>query len=407
MKFSSARRIISDGKYLPIVDGLRFLAILPVVFSHLNSRAWNAYKSSEDQTAQINESIYQFLNIIFPARSGVALFFVISGFILAMPFLKYYFHGGEKPTLVRFYKKRLTRLEPPYIIATLMSFFFLCVTLGFLGISKFHEVNGYTLFQSLTASLLYLHGTLLQELPHIIPVAWSLEIEFQFYILAPFLFHIYSKQKKITNRLLVGFFSMLLSMALSNRLLEYVNPDAIRFSLIRYIGLFILGCIVCDVFLKLKILEANAKKYFWDIVFIFSFVTVAVTDAFMRDYRRPIDIPLELLRFVAFSGVFFGCFLGKISSKIFSTHVLSLIGGMCYTIYLLHLPIQQVLVPKLVSVLLLSSYLKIFFLSAFIILPVTLSICFAFYYFIERPCMRSDWPKNLLYSVKRYKFFNS
>ena len=80
---------------------------------------------------------------------------------------------------IRFYfLRRITRLEPPYILA--MCFFF--VVLIIKGDFKFFE-----LLPSLGASLLYLHNIIFQDYPYITMVAWSLEIEVQFYLIAPLL----------------------------------------------------------------------------------------------------------------------------------------------------------------------------------------------------------------------------
>ena len=47
---------------------------------------------------------------------GVTIFFVISGFILGRLFASHYLLGHKKPALRSCYLRRLTRLEPPYLI---------------------------------------------------------------------------------------------------------------------------------------------------------------------------------------------------------------------------------------------------------------------------------------------------
>ena len=49
-------------------------------------------------------------------RRGVELFFIISGFILGLPFAKQYLAGGKQVRLGAYFLRRLTRLEPPYIL---------------------------------------------------------------------------------------------------------------------------------------------------------------------------------------------------------------------------------------------------------------------------------------------------
>ena len=49
-------------------------------------------------------------------KRGVELFFAISGFILGIPFASHYLRGVPRVNLRRYFIRRLTRLEPPYII---------------------------------------------------------------------------------------------------------------------------------------------------------------------------------------------------------------------------------------------------------------------------------------------------
>ena len=57
--------------------------------------------------------------------NGVAIFFMISGFILSLPFATLHFDKttDKKPlNLKRYYLRRLVRLEPPYLIALIIFF---------------------------------------------------------------------------------------------------------------------------------------------------------------------------------------------------------------------------------------------------------------------------------------------
>ncbi len=51
---------------------------------------------------------------------GVELFFVISGMILAMPFARQYLTDGKSVSLRKYYMRRVTRLEPPYILSVIL-----------------------------------------------------------------------------------------------------------------------------------------------------------------------------------------------------------------------------------------------------------------------------------------------
>lgn len=112
-KFNYLQRITSSGKFIPEIDGLRFLAILSVVLFHING----LILIYDKHVINKNNIIYNFINYILShCYLGVPLFFVISGFILSMPFANYYLKGQNKPELKKYFVRRLTRLEPPYIL---------------------------------------------------------------------------------------------------------------------------------------------------------------------------------------------------------------------------------------------------------------------------------------------------
>ena len=109
-------RVPSSGEYFPEVDGLRFLAILPVLILHaasqlLIARGWTTFAPDWSKTHGL------ILRVIGTGGIGVQIFFVISGFIIALPFARHALLGAPAPKLGRYFLRRLTRIEPPYILA--------------------------------------------------------------------------------------------------------------------------------------------------------------------------------------------------------------------------------------------------------------------------------------------------
>src|SRR5262249_23034422 len=109
---------------------------------------------------------------------GVELFFVISGFILGLPFAAHYINGTPRVDLRKYYLRRLTRLEPPYFAALILLFVLAVFIQG---------VPAAALRPHLWASMLYLHDLIYGTFSPVMGVAWSLEIEVQFYVLVPVL----------------------------------------------------------------------------------------------------------------------------------------------------------------------------------------------------------------------------
>ena len=78
MAFLSLRRITSGGKFIPEIDGLRFVAIASVVVSHVQFLL-------VERSALAPSANWVFRAVNHGWR-GVDLFFALSGFILALPF---------------------------------------------------------------------------------------------------------------------------------------------------------------------------------------------------------------------------------------------------------------------------------------------------------------------------------
>lgn len=100
----SLRRITSGGAYIPEIDGLRFIAIASVVVFHCFMQTelplfWGGRPFLLDHL-----------------RRGVELFFVISGFVLGAPFARFYLAQGQPVRIGSYFARRLTRLEPPFIL---------------------------------------------------------------------------------------------------------------------------------------------------------------------------------------------------------------------------------------------------------------------------------------------------
>src|SRR3954471_14833233 len=100
------RRITTSGEIIPEIDGLRFIAIAAVILHHLALFVSTQRKSDE--------------GLLLVGQNGVELFFAISGFILAVPFAMQYLNAGKRVKLSRYFVRRLTRLEPPYLLALIL-----------------------------------------------------------------------------------------------------------------------------------------------------------------------------------------------------------------------------------------------------------------------------------------------
>ena len=194
------KRKTATTAFIAQIDGLRFLAIWLVVMDHLHGFIRTKIPFAYTTPQTYYWPVYQFFDA--QGLKGVLLFFMISGFILGMPFARYFWHEGREVNLKNYFLRRLTRLEPPYIINILFCFFVLLVYKGHDFASSFPRTFS-GLLPNLLSSLFYLHYTLFPGTFSVNPVTWSLEIEVQFYLLVPLLVLVFKLPKLYRRWLLV------------------------------------------------------------------------------------------------------------------------------------------------------------------------------------------------------------
>jgi len=375
------RRETTSKEFIPVIDGLRFLAILMVVLFHANG--YVKEKSASLTFLPENAALAQIPNVFPVMNQGVQLFFVISGFILTIPFMRYYMGLSErKPGLRAYFLRRLTRLEPPYIVSTILLFLMLI----FIFSDKFSLG---TLIPSFFCSLFYVHNIFYPgELPYVNPVTWSLEVEVQYYILAPFfVWALCLVKNKFRRRMLT--LVLIIAFAWLGWMLD-IYWQVQTFSLAWFLQYFFSGILLCDIYLfdRGKLDKLNH----W-VVFLLGLIillpVISVEHSQTPDLLLRIASPLMIL---AFYLIVFG---NRWWNKIFSLNGMTLIGGMCYSIYLLHAAVISAIGSVTITGIYTDNFVLYYWVQVFIYLLTILAVCSIYFLLIEKPCMKPDWPTRL------------
>ena len=366
----SLRRIITSNRFIPEVDGFRFVAILIVILSHVYVQCGPIPGTGAFARA--------FAFAFEDGKRGVYLFFTISGFILALPFARHHLQEGNKINVLSYFRRRLTRLEPPYVLAMLLRtpavIFVKHTAIATVGIH-------------LLATLFYVHSLSFAEYSTINPPAWSLEVEIQFYLLAPFLTAIFMVRSKAARRAVIVAI-ILLSGALANTV---ISPTGrLSLTLLYFFQYFMAGFLLCDFYLCGDKFSIPA----WLYDFLGSAVLLWIL--FSRAPWYPVALPFATLI------LYMAGFHGTIYRALFAFRPVSLIGGMCYSIYLTHSTVLTVMTPMVHRIAATKLPVAIQF-------PLIFGACCAavllagtlYFVLIERPCMDPAWPHKLAAKFRR------
>lgn len=362
------RRITSGASWIPQIDGLRFAAIFAVLLFHIRGEVTGRGLSP----IAVPAGAQWFNQLVMNGDRGVALFFVISGFILGRPFLRQHRLGGRKVSLASYFKRRLTRLEPPYLLALLI--YTAAILLMF-------PVTFRGLLPSLAASALYVHYPIFDRPSAIDFVAWSLEVEVQFYLIAPLLGLLYAIRHTALRR------GVLSAVTVAWGAIVWQTASfgdlGLRFGLLKYLHYFLAGLLLTDLLEFPRF--THREHWAWDLASVLCWPAVFLLPR--------TDLVLGFLP-VLIVPMYFAAFRGKASNWFFRQPLIALTGGMCYSIYLLHMLIVSVAFRGIRHVRFAAAGPTLA-VEGVLLLVVVFAVSPVYFVLVERPCMDPDWPRKL------------
>lgn len=160
-----------DAGRLGVLDGLRGIAILLVLWFHAWQQSWlRADVPLFGQTLNFNW-------IPETGFLGVDLFFFVSGFCLFYPYARTLFDGRAKQTLGDYAWHRARKILPSYVVAIVV-----LVALGFAKFGSWQEAA-----RHIGLHLAFIHTWVPDAYGSINGAFWSLGVEVQFYVMFPLL----------------------------------------------------------------------------------------------------------------------------------------------------------------------------------------------------------------------------
>lgn len=354
--YERLRRPTRSLAYRPELDGIRLIAILAVVVFHIGSTL--VFVPGTGIGPQI----------VHAGHWGVQLFFVLSGFVLGLPFARARLGQGERPALGAFYLRRLTRLEPPYLLSLAFMWGLIVV---------FDRGRSLAVLPNVVAGALYVHGPVFGSLSPVHAAAWSLEVEAQFYLLVPLLARLYSTR-------------LLMPLALAALLLRLgLGPSRplVELTVLGWLPYFLVGMWVA---------EGDAAGWWGHL----SGNVVSASGAALSLILMALPPWAWEALPLAFGLLVLGATRPGTFRSLLSRRGIALLGGMSYSVYLWHLGILW-FVGKGLRRVSIGSWEGQTVVGVLVGVPAVFAISALLYALVERPCMDPAWTNRLRARLRR------
>jgi peptidoglycan/LPS O-acetylase OafA/YrhL len=323
--FKAPTGLTAGRQYLAECESIRGWAIVLVIFFH-----YSAYSTLHSPIKNPNPV----MAFVYAGNSGVTLFFVLSGFLLSMPWLR-----GRTVKIIPFYRNRLLRIMPMY---------FFVVAIGTIYHQQYWTGLQTLLFYNLTPITLRPFGVVL----------WSLVIEMQFYLVLPILMTVSRKD----NYRFIGWALIVASIGAYFYILfspeEILDPKArlsLQNTLLGRSPNFLAGILCAWMYVKLEP-RHMAASYLrglpaWKgdvflllilIILSWQFIQVAKIGISAAEKVWPIRHGIE--------GFLWAILIYVIVSyplkmrRLLVNHAMNTLGILAYSLYLLHFPLMTMLI---------------------------------------------------------------
>jgi peptidoglycan/LPS O-acetylase OafA/YrhL len=298
---------------IDVIDGLRGIAILMVIYQHGYS-----IKARD---------VYTFFTGGYPwilghAWMGVGIFFILSGFVLAIPFASGRSKLTSREDVRHFFRRRSQRLLPLFIFAAFVSY----------GISMHVGVpQTRSLILTLTTASMFSKTNFF---PLINGPFWSLAVEIWFSVLCPFILAYMFRHNVIRALLAICLFSLIVRVGGTYFPFSNLQTNPVKDSVFGRLDDFAIGIAIAIAFVKGKLPR-------WGDMHALAGVFLILGTAVLWDFQ--LQMPKFVSAFFNFGlqagvALITVAALGKarFTQAILSLWLLRLAGAMCFSLYCWH-----------------------------------------------------------------------
>ena len=311
---------------LGVLDGLRGIAVLLVLWYHIWEISW------------LPAPLPSLQFIPETGFAGVDLFFYISGFVIVYPFVKALARGEEPPTWGHFAYRRAIKIVPSYVLSIVV-----VIAIGYAHFSSAGEA-----LRDIGTHLLFVHTWWQDTYGSINGVLWTLAVEVEFYAVFPLLWLAFKRYPWITAGAMVAVSILYRSHAAD--CCYHTTMGLLIYNLPGYLDIFAAGMISALLFVRWRDVKARWAAPAATLVAIAGFAILAMllqnlwsirtTDQWSTVWQ----IHNRTLVGVAFAMMGLGSLLAIPAwQRLLANPLLLFFAAISYNLYLYHQPLARLL----------------------------------------------------------------
>ncbi len=294
--------------YEPRLDHLRFFAALIVFLFHVYHFYYLNWKPHPDNA---------WLGLLVEGHTGVSLFFVLSGFI----FMQIALHSDHL-NYRRFMGNRFLRIAPLFLVI-----FFVAISVGR------DSFKGYYIFYTLFSNI----GEAPTSGTFITGAAWTISVEFTFYLIFPFLARFFKEQG---YSYMFRLFALMVLIKFASYFASERSTHMLYSTLIGRLDQFLMGMLFARLYFDFGKLLA---KFAWPLLVVSligvygnSFVQAKYFSFFMEEPKQFFWITWSLQESLGWATFVLAYLLLPMRILPLLDRVMCRLGEVSYSFYLLH-----------------------------------------------------------------------
>lgn len=312
-----------DLHHIGVLDGIRVIAILVVVWFHFWQQSWLMPHVGTVSLDWIPRTGYLLVDMMI----------LLSGFCLFLPYARKMVYGEHTQSVSEFYVKRAARILPSYYVSIIICLIFALVMGQYAS-------NG-QMVKDLAAHIFMVYNYIPETYMEtkLNGVLWTVAIEVQLYLFFPLLARAFQKKPILTyaGMALVGIVSALLI----SRNWGSINPGMYVNHLITFVSVYANGMLAAWIYISMtKNRKRNtAEGILWTIVSCVCVYVYFLLAAELRSAENGQQWQVEnryLLSLVFMIFIVAVIFSASWFRRIFDNRVMVFLAGISYNLYIWH-----------------------------------------------------------------------